>query len=212
MSIDQSEMPESLPGFEHILRNWHAENELMSVNLLPGQFYVTRHKEAISTVLGSCVSACIRDVVSGVGGMNHFMLPESTVNDATDRQSSIVSKSARFGNFAMEHLINTILRHGGQKKHLEIKLFGGSRIIPEMVDIGRSNINYVLDYIKVEGLNLVAQDLGDIHPRKVVFFPNSGRVRVRKLQDIHNQSIVHREMEYRDRINDRPVQGTVELF
>lgn len=212
MSIDQSEMLESLPGFEHILRNWHAENELMSVNLLPGQFYVTRHKEAIATVLGSCVSACIRDVVSGVGGMNHFMLPESTVNDATDRQSSIVSKSARFGNFAMEHLINTILRHGGQKKHLEIKLFGGSRIIPGMVDIGRSNINFVLDYIKVEGLNLVAQDLGDIHPRKVVFFPNSGRVRVRKLQDIHNQSIVHGEMEYRDRINDRSVQGTVELF
>jgi chemotaxis protein CheD len=112
----------------------------------------------------------------------------------------------------MEHLINSILQNGGKRKNLEVKLFGGGKIIATLGDVGARNIQFVLDYVDTEALNLVSQDLGDIYPRKVNFFPHTGRVRMKKIKDIHNQTIFLREKQYSSSIKDAPVEGSVELF
>jgi chemotaxis protein CheD len=166
----------------------------------------------ITTVLGSCVAACIWDVVTGVGGMNHFMLPETSKSRLNDRDEAVVGNASRYGNYAMEHLINSILQNGGKRKNLEVKLFGGGKIIATLGDVGARNIQFVLDYVDTEALNLVSQDLGDIYPRKVNFFPHTGRVRMKKIKDIHNQTIFLREKQYSSSIKDAPVEGSVELF
>ncbi|MDM8560868.1 hypothetical protein [Candidatus Parabeggiatoa sp. HSG14] len=115
-------MPRALPGYEHIKRYWDHHNDSSIAKILPGEYYVTRHDEVLVTVVGSCVAACIHDNVSGIGGMNHFMLPHSTL-DKWEHTS--VSTESRYGSFAMEYLINEILKYGGKRKNLEVKLFGG---------------------------------------------------------------------------------------
>jgi chemotaxis protein CheD len=196
-----------LDGFSHIRRYWDKYQSCYAAKILPGEYYVTRHNECITTVLGSCVSACIRDVRLGIGGMNHFMLP---MNKADDK--SLISDAARYGNYAMEHLINDIIRNGGQRKNLEFKLFGGGRVMNMMMDVGKKNIDFVLDYVKTEGFAVSAQDLGDIYPRKIIYFPKSGKVKMKKLQSMHNDTIIIRENQYMDKLRTEPVQGDVELF
>lgn len=204
--------PASIPGFESIKRYWDKENLIVAAKLLPGEFYVTKDNEMITTVLGSCISACIRDTVSGIGGMNHFMLPQTSHERLENKAEAIVGTAFRYGNFAMEHLINTILQHGGKRKNLEVKLFGGSKIIATLGDVGQRNISFVLDYIDTESLNLVAQDLADIYPRKVNFFPQTGRVRMKKIKDLHNETIAIREKIYSTNISNVAVEGSIELF
>jgi len=204
--------PPSVPGFEHIRRYWDQENDIVTAKLLPGDFYVTGENEMITTVLGSCISACIRDIETGVGGMNHFMLPQTSSTKLQIQTDSVISQALRYGYYAMEHLINTILSYGGKRKNLEVKLFGGSKIIASLGDIGEKNIQFVLDYIDAEALHLVAQDLGDIYPRKVNYFPLTGRARVRKIKSLHEDQIVVQETQYQKRINNEPVEGDIELF
>ncbi|AMK78293.1 MULTISPECIES: chemoreceptor glutamine deamidase CheD [Methylomonas] len=201
-----------IPGFENVNRYWDQENQIVAAKLMPGDYYVTKQDEMITTVLGSCVAACIRDVVTGVGGMNHFMLPETSKSRLNDRDEAVVGNASRYGNYAMEHLINSILQNGGKRKNLEVKLFGGGKIIATLGDVGARNIQFVLDYVDTEALNLVSQDLGDIYPRKVNFFPQTGRVRMKKIKDLHNQTIFMREKQYSSSIKDAPVEGSVELF
>jgi chemotaxis protein CheD len=202
----------SIPGFETINRYWDQQNEIVAAKLLPGDYYVTTVDEMITTVLGSCVSACIRDAVSGIGGMNHFMLPETTRSRLDTRDESIVGTALRYGNYAMEHLINTILQYGGKRKNLEVKLFGGGKVIATLGDVGSRNIEFVLEYVDTEALNLVSHDLGDIYPRKVNFFPKTGRVRMKKIKDLHNETIILREKQYGSQIKDLSVESTIELF
>lgn len=204
--------PASIPGFEHINRYWDNENQLIAAKLLPGEFYVTKHNELITTVLGSCISACIRDKFSGIGGMNHFMLPMTSKSRLESKAESVVGSAFRYGNYAMEHLINTILQYGGKRKNLEVKLFGGSKIIATLGDVGARNIEFVLDYVDTESLHLVSQDLGDIYPRKVNYYPQSGRVRMRKIKDLHNNAIAAREKTYSSTIANNVVEGSIELF
>ncbi len=144
----------------------------MTARVMPGEYYWTSRDMAILTVLGSCVSACIRDRESGIGGMNHFMLP-----------SSDVSGSMRYGAHAMDVLIDQLLRAGASRSHLEAKVFGGGRVLAGMqaLNVGERNAAFVLDYLAAGGIRVLAQDLNDSHPRKVVFFPRTGRVLVRKL-------------------------------
>ena len=111
-----------LPGFEHIRRFWDPAQEVVTVKILPGEYYVSRQEEMISTVLGSCVSACVRDTRLRIGGMNHFMLPEPA--GERDSWSSAVGRAARYGNDAMEQLINAILKAGGRRDDFEVKIFG----------------------------------------------------------------------------------------
>jgi chemotaxis protein CheD len=202
----------SIPGFETINRYWDQQNEIVAAKLLPGDYYVTTVDEMITTVLGSCVSACIRDAVTGIGGMNHFMLPETTRSRLDTRDESIVGTALRYGNYAMEHLINTILQYGGKRKNLEVKLFGGGKVIATLGDVGSRNIEFVLEYVDTEALNLVSHDLGDIYPRKVNFFPKTGRVRMKKIKDLHNETIILREKQYGSQIKDLSVESTIELF
>ncbi len=212
MTAQPSVGPLSIAGFEGINRYWDSENNLVTAKLLPGEYYVTKQNEMITTVLGSCVSACIRDAVTGIGGMNHFMLPVSGRSRLNNRDENVVSTATRYGNYAMEHLINIILENGGKRKNLEVKLFGGGKIIPTLGDVGAKNIQFVLDYIDTEALSLVSHDLGDIYPRKVNFYPLTGRVRMKKIKDLHNETIALRENLYSSRIKDTPVEGSIELF
>jgi chemotaxis protein CheD len=203
-------LPPALPGFEHIKRAWIDAYKSSSARLNSGQFYVTKNDECIYTTLGSCISACIRDRVSGIGGMNHFMLPEPLGEESW--KTAGLSSSERFGNFAMEHLINEILKNGGIRKNLEVKLFGGGRIIKDMTDVGMRNIVFAHNYIEAENLHVTAEDVGDIFPRTVVYFPLTGKVNVRRLRSLHNNIISEQETTYLRTIEAKPVVGDIELF
>jgi chemotaxis protein CheD len=207
---NSSIMPLPLPGFEHIKRAWNEVYSAYSARLNPGEYYVTKSDECIYTTLGSCISACIRDRVSGVGGMNHFMLPASSGEGGW--KDAGVNYSTRYGNFAMEHMINEILKNGGARQNLEVKLFGGGRILANMTDVGKKNIAFARSYIEIEGLRVTSEDVGDVFPRMVVYFPATGKVRVKRLRSLHNNSIAEQENLYLSRIVEKPVSGDVELF
>jgi chemotaxis protein CheD len=212
MSLKQPISDPSFSGFENIKRYWDRRNGIVTAKILPGEYYVTDTDEMITTVLGSCISACIRDRVLCIGGMNHFMLPDTTEERLQDGVEAVVGVSTRYGNYAMEHLINTILVNGGKRENLEVKVFGGGKIIPTLTGIGLKNIGFVLDYIDTEGLPLIAQDLGDIFPRKVNYFPKTGKVKMKKIKELQNQSLVQREIRYRTEIKEATVESDVELF
>ncbi len=203
-------LPAAFAGYEHIRRYWDIRHHQCVAKILPGDYYVTRNAEVLMTVVGSCVTACIRDSKNHIGGMNHFMLPMRTL--PIDKwENSIISAAARYGNFAMEHLINDILKHGGQRQHLEIKLFGGAQILQNIGKIGQQNIQFVRNYLQLEGLRLVAEDLGDIYPRKILFYPATGLVRVKKLRSV-SQSIVEYENRYRNTLEKQNIGNDVDLF
>jgi chemotaxis protein CheD len=172
---------------------------------------VTRHAEVICTVLGSCVSACIRDARLNVGGMNHFMLPlDGSMGESA--WGGAVSAATRYGNVAMERLINDILKQGGRREDLEIKLVGGGRVLTEMSnDIGARNIDFVRRYVRDEGFRVLNEDLGDVHARRVVYFPQSGRLRVRKLNAGRDETLVAQERQYLAQL-DQGTEGEIELF
>jgi len=205
-------LPNALPGFEHVNRYWDKRMNLPAAKIMPGEFYVSKSGEMIVTVLGSCISACIRDVQLGIGGMNHFMLPVQGEH-SSDRWGSGNSSASRYGNWAMEFLINEILKLGGTRRNLEIKVFGGGNVLSNMTDIGERNIAYVRKYIYEENFELAAEDVGDIFPRKVLYFPDTGSVKVRKLRETLNDTVIQREINYSQDLNDKPpVSGDVELF
>lgn len=180
-----------------------------AAKILPGEYYVTDRQMVLVTVLGSCVSACIRDPGTGIGGLNHFMLPH-TGQDV----GSPLSTSARYGSYAMELLINQLLKLGARRAHLEAKVFGGGNVLPGLTvtDVGSRNAAFVLDYLGTEGIRVTAKDLVDTCPRKVYFFPHSGRVLVKRLKTLHNRTILDREREYGSRLRQTQVGGDVELF
>lgn len=202
----------ALPGFDHINRYWDRRHNLYVAKILPGEFYVTRANEKIATTLGSCVSACIWDEKMGIGGMNHFMLPltEKELHQVT--WGNVKSNATRYGNYAMEHLINEILKNGGRKKNLQVKVFGGGHVLQQSNDIGNKNADFVLKYIHIEELPLIAQDLGSNCPRKVIFDPITGKVLMKRLRSIHNDTIMIREQDYQKTLTGKPVEGDIELF
>jgi chemotaxis protein CheD len=153
------------------------------------------------------VSACIRDREKGIGGMNHFMLADSG-------ETSAVSSSARYGTYAMEILINHLLKLGARKSNLEAKVFGGGRVMALLSSsqVGERNAKFVHEFLKTEGITVAAEDLLDIYPRKVYFFPHTGKVLVKKLIRMHNDTLVRREKEYAARLTEAPVAGEIELF
>lgn len=198
----------ALPGFEHINRYWDKTREVWGAKILPGQYYVTIQEELIVTVLGSCVAACVRDSRLGVGGMNHFMLPTSS----HEGRLKFGSVAERYGNFAMEHMINDILKNGGRREFLEVKVFGGGKILAQMTDIGQRNIDFIRQYLRTEAMKVLSEDLGDVFPRKVVYVPASGKAYVKRLRSLNNDTVVERERSYMSQLATEPVQGDVELF
>lgn len=203
-----------LPEFEHINHYWDKDRDIVVAKILPGEFYITRENVAIATTLGSCVSACIWDNRTGIGGMNHFMLPLTSkeAHEVDWGQRGLTSDATRYGNFAMEHLINIILKNGGRRTNLRAKVFGGGKVLKGMSDVGERNIEFVLSYLKTEGIVIESSNLGDFHPRKVLFFPESGRAFVKAIENLNNNTIVSRETAYSSSINETNVSGDIELF
>ncbi|MFZ6691470.1 chemoreceptor glutamine deamidase CheD [Undibacterium sp. SXout20W] len=196
---------------EHFATNVYYDRtfDCDAAKILPGEFYFTNKDMLIVTVLGSCVSACIRDRVSGVGGMNHFMLPD-TGGDADNP----VSASMRYGTYAMEVLINELLKAGAKRENMEAKVFGGGNVLRGFtaINVGERNARFVLDYLKAERMRVIAEDLNDIYPRKVYFFPKTGKVLVKKLKVEHNDTLKRREQDYASRLKSTSVGGDVDLF
>jgi chemotaxis protein CheD len=180
-----------------------------AAKILPGEYYFTGKDMLIVTVLGSCVAACIRDRVTGVGGMNHFMLPDSG-GDA----DSPASASMRYGAYAMEVLINDLQKAGAKRENLEAKVFGGGNVLRGFIamNVGERNAQFVRDYLRAENIRIIAEDLNDIHPRKVYYFPRTGKVLVKKLMQMNNNTVVNREQDYATRLHSSSVSGEIELF
>lgn len=206
---NRPEKEQALPGFEDIQRFWDNDHKSYTAKILPGEYYVTKNNESIVTVLGSCVSACIRDRLAGIGGMNHFMLPASKGTEADKN----LSDATRYGNYAMEHMINSILANGGKRTNLEVKIFGGGRMLETSTNVGWCNIGFIYDYIFTEQLRIDAQDVGDIYPRRVLYFPKTGKVKVKKLKSMHdNKAVEQEENSYAKNMTEKPVADDIELF
>jgi len=210
--LDRRALPPVMRGFEHLQRFWEPETERWTTKILPGEYYVTRYDEAITTVLGSCISVCIRDPLEGVGGMNHFMLPEDAAGARNSWLDPQLGLATRYGTYAMESLVNDLLKLGSQRERLELKLFGGGRILGSMTDVGARNIEFIHGLARLEGYRIAAEDVGGTQPRKIVYFPAEGRVRVRRLRAIENRSIADREQIYLASLGRQPDGGAVELF
>jgi chemotaxis protein CheD len=179
------------------------------VKIFPGEFYITKKlDEVLVTVLGSCVAACIRDPLAGIGGMNHFMLPQHKSG-----AWGVDSRSARFGNFAMEKLINELIKAGASRDRMEVKVFGGGNVTDSSNAIGSDNAEFVLRYLEAEGLRCAAQDLGGVLPRRIHYYPSTGRV-VRKLLGVNDTFAVSREeSDYGSRLSARKsAGGEIQLF
>ncbi len=196
-------------AFAHIrrMRDTRFPHEIASI--LPGEYFVSETPMIVYTVLGSCISACVRDPVAGVGGMNHFMLPAPKGSGGSD---SWGLESTRYGSYAMEMLVNDVLNRGGLKSRLEVKLFGGGKIYEGNIDVGANNITWIRDYVRREGLAVVGSDLGDIWPRKVYYFTESGRVLMKKIERVKNQTIFAREAAYEKTLQQQPEESDVTLF
>ncbi|MEO6148413.1 MAG: chemoreceptor glutamine deamidase CheD [Sulfuriferula sp.] len=196
---------------EHFATNVYYDRtfDCEAAKILPGEYYYTGKEMLIVTVLGSCVAACIRDRITGIGGMNHFMLPDSG-NEA----DSPLSASMRYGAYAMEVLINQLLKAGARRENMEAKVFGGGNVLRGFttINVGERNAQFVRDFLRTENMRIVAEDLNDIHPRKVYFFPRSGKVLVKKLKQLNNYTLVKREQEYASQLKISPVSGDIDLF
>ncbi|MCB1643968.1 MAG: chemoreceptor glutamine deamidase CheD [Pseudomonadales bacterium] len=197
--------------FRSVQRYWDPVNHLYAAKIAPGEYYATQSGEMIVTVLGSCVAACIRDTHTGLGGMNHFMLPFDPDFNG-DWRKDCLSRASRYGNVAMEKLINIILANGGRRQRLECKIFGGAAVLNLESDIGQQNINFIRDYLRIENIQIAASDLGGKQPRKLRYYPVTGLVRLKKLQSVANTTLQMRELSYQQQLQQRPLSNEVTLF
>ncbi len=181
-----------------------------AAKISPGEYYFTKDDMLIVTVLGSCVAACIRDNVTGIGGMNHFMLPDGGGAD----KDSPVSESMRYGTYAMEVLINQLLKNGARRENLEAKIFGGGNVLRSFTttNVGDRNATFVKRFLKEERIKVTGEDLLDIYPRKVYYFPKTGKVLVKKLKQLNNYTLVKREEAYASKLKTNDVGGDIDLF
>lgn len=172
MSRTNTESTASHPYFDR-------EFGLSAIQVLPGQCYVTGGNMLLTTVLGSCISACLCDRTAGVGGMNHFMLPENL-----DQAGAKDASAMRYGAHAMGMLLDELRKAGAQRERLEAKVFGGGAVLAGMtaLNIGDLNAEFVIRYLRTAQVKVIAQDLRGSLPRRVNYFPQSGKVAVRKLR------------------------------
>jgi chemotaxis protein CheD len=176
-----------------------------AVKVLPGEYFVHDEDIAIMTTLGSCIAACLWDRERKVGGMNHFMLPEG----------SGLGDSGRYGSYAMELLINELIKRGASRTTMEAKVFGGGAVISGMtsINVGERNTQFVLDYLKTERIAVVSKDVLDIYPRKVCFLPASGRAMVKRLAAANPEAIVAQERAAAQKVQPAGSGGgSVDLF
>ncbi len=176
-----------------------------AVKVLPGEYYVARDDIMVMTVLGSCISACIWDGRVRAGGMNHFMLPDGDSADG----------GGRYGSYAMELLINQMLKLGARRESMQAKIFGGAQVMAGFtsMNVGERNTRFVLDYLATERIPVVSQDVLDIHPRKVCFFPVTGKALVKRLAHSHPETLAVEERKGNAATVARSTSGgSVDLF
>ena len=179
----------------------HFKND--AVKILPGEYFVHDEDMLIMTTLGSCIAACIWDRNARIGGMNHFMLPEGS------------GDSGRYGSYAMELLINELLKRGASRLTLEAKVFGGGQVISGMntMNVGERNTQFVMDYLKTERITVVSKDVLDIYPRKVCFLPNSGKAMVKRLAATNTEALLAQDrVAVQKAIPSVTGGGSVDLF
>jgi len=212
VSQDHECIKPALSEFQDVYRFYDETKKMTIVKLQPGECYVTKNTEAIETVLGSCISACVRDPVSGVGGMNHFMLPKEAIDSKISRRS-LSNPELCYGNWAMEHLINSVLKHGGAKNRLQIKVFGGAKVLSGLTNlcIGDRNIEFVQSYLENDGWAIDSQDIGGTYARKIIFFPHLGNVKMKKMVSDKNDDTIKRETNYLNTLSHKK-KNDVELF
>jgi len=207
-ALRRADAPPEDPNTAAGRRFFDAASDAWIVKVLPGEFYLTnKPDEVLLTVLGSCVSACIRDPIAAVGGMNHFMLPQHKSGSWGDEL-----RSTRFGNFAMEKLINELIKAGCSRERMEIKVFGGGNVTETSNAIGSDNAEFVLQYLAAEGLRCQAQDLGGALPRRIHYYPATGRV-VRRLLGLNEARAIDREEhDYEKTLGKQAPAGEIDLF
>lgn len=156
-----------------------------AVKVLPGEYYVTDENMVICTVLGSCIAACLWDRSTNLGGMNHFMLPDGDSSDV----------SGRYGSYAMELLINEMMKLGARRETMQAKIFGGGQVMANFttMNVGERNTDFVTQYLQTERIPIVSADVLDIYPRKVVYFPATGKAMVKRLAHAHPEALVEQE-------------------
>ena len=182
---------------------WDAHFRNDAVKVLPGEYFVHDEDILITTTLGSCIAACIYDRERKIGGMNHFMLPEGS------------GDSGRYGSFAMELLINEMMKRGASRLTMEAKVFGGGAVISGMnsINVGERNTKFVLDYLQTERIPIVSKDVLEIYPRKVCFLPASGKAMVKRLASTHPDTIVAQDRVAAQRaVPVATSGGSVDLF
>lgn len=186
----------------HAYRDPDLKVEAMKV--LPGEYYVGGRDRVLTTVLGSCVSACIRDPALGIGGMNHFMLPAGDAEGGAN---------ARYGLYAMEILVNDLMRRGAKRERLEAKVFGGGNVMAKLTTdpVGARNVAFVRQFLAQEKINVVGEDLLGDNARKVAYFPATGRALVRTVGGT-DAGVTAGEEAYRKRLVAAPIAGDIELF
>lgn len=196
--------------YDKLNRYYDNVSEHTVVKLFTGDCYVTGDpREMLVTILGSCVAVCARDPVAKVGGMNHILLPGTGKIDLHHTPET----ATRYGAFAMEELINGILKKGGRKDRLEIKLFGGAQVMETATMIGERNVAFVEEYLHNENLKVISEDVGGNLPRRIHYFPDTGKVKMRRLQRKDDLVIAQEEKKYATRTLPKASQsGDVELF
>ena len=187
---------------------WDAHFRNDAVKVLPGEYFVHDEDILITTTLGSCIAACLWDRERRIGGMNHFMLPEGAGQDSS-------TASGRYGSYAMELLINELLKRGAHRMTLEAKVFGGGAVIAGMssINVGERNTKFVIDYLQTERIPIVSRDVMEIYPRKVCFLPASGKAMVKRLAPTHADTFVAQDRVAAQRaVPTTTGGGSVDLF
>ncbi len=188
-------------------RFYNAAYDAHVIKIFAGEWAISAAEdEMLATILGSCVSACVRDPVAAVGGMNHFLLPgdENSMHQSGD--------AARYGVNAMESLINALLNAGAQKHRLEFKVFGGGNVINNSARIGSKNARFVKEFLAREGYRIASSDLEGDHPRSLHYYPVTGKVMLRTLRRQQDLQVVEEEKKYQRALIAKPTEGDVELF
>jgi chemotaxis protein CheD len=182
----------------------HFKND--AVKILPGEYFVHDEDILVMTTLGSCIAACLWDRNAHVGGMNHFMLPDAGTGTLD---------SGRYGSYAMELLINELMKRGATRSTLEAKVFGGGQVISGMntMNVGERNTSFVMDYLRTERIPVVSKDVMEIYPRKVCFLPHSGKAMVKRLSPANPEALVAQDRAAAQKaVPPSSGAGSVDLF
>jgi chemotaxis protein CheD len=195
-------------GVENRKSHFDGSAGATAIWIYQGDFYVSARPDLfLTTVLGSCIAVCMRDPIAGCGGMNHFLLP-----DAEDRGEHYPSLALRYGSYSIERLINAILSRGGKRERLEIKVFGGANVLNGVSDVGARNVDFIEHYFAKERLSIRAADLRGNAPRKLRYFPTTGRAQVCDLRNGEAADAISSEVDLREKMAFSKLSGDVEIF